>query len=96
MQEQEVPWAQLDRGAGSGALEEALELWNALSPAERNESAAAREEENEGRRRSARLRRGTGAGDVSRGAVCDLESSEDNEDSSCSSGSDESSENDEN
>ena len=88
IQEQEVSWDKLDRGAGRGALDEALVLWHALSPAERGENSAPGRQVEEGRRRSARLQRGAGAGDVAQGESDASSGESDSEDSTYDSGLD--------
>ena len=62
LQEQEIPWCQLDRGAGRGALDEATLLWNSLTQTAAGADAG-RESSSDvgpagigGARRSARLR----------------------------------------
>ena len=95
IQEQEVSWDKLDRGAGRGALDEAVELWQALSPAERGEGSAvgpAAQRTTAGLRRSARLQRGAGSEDVAQGITDKSSGESDSGDSAYVSGLDSESE----
>ena len=88
IQEQEVSWDKLDRGAGRGALEEALVLWHALTAAERGEGSTPGRQVEVGRRRSARLQRGVGAEDVAQGVMGESSGESDSDDSEYESGLD--------